>query len=503
MRAEAADAMRPAPKVHQSGVNFKHLLDDLVDLYPFAVEEAVLVELIANALDAKARAIRLRLARDETTFEILDDGQGMTRQEFHHYHDFAMSLKRKGFGIGFAGLGAKLGVKTSHEVITETRSREFWGASRWYFRGDRLLWEETSQRTLDGLGTRVTLRLRGRDSNLLDAEWVGETVRRHYLPLFDPFFREIYAEAGIYPDAIQFLVDSAGLSQRIENRPISGADRREVVLYLGKRRRPVGIGYFLLAQDRVDEHLQGIGIATFGKMIRRDWFRKHPSEPERITGLVEVPPLVAALTTNKCDFQRSGAEGQQFYRFYREMQSELGRWLEHIGRLPAKPAVPRDAARLERTLHEILRGMPEFHNLFAGPGGPATAQPSSEAEELLPEAGQAEPVHEAAEETPEETIRLGQGPPTAPGLRGQRHRRGGPKLAWADAGDDRYLAWVDQDTIIINTGHPAYGKAQAGGMKEYHDLLSTAVALLDIRKGVDGLDATALLNRFFATWGRI
>src|SRR2546425_10782044 len=133
---------------HVSTVDFKHLLDDLADDYPFPPHEALMVEMIANALDAKASHIAIRIDPRAKIFEIADNGTGMSLQDFIDYHNLAVSRKRKGIGIGFAGLGAKLGVNLSEVVITETRMPSYWGASRWFFKGDKLIWTESGERTL-------------------------------------------------------------------------------------------------------------------------------------------------------------------------------------------------------------------------------------------------------------------------------------------------------------------------------------------------------------------
>ena len=42
---------------HESGINFRNLIRDLADMYPQDVEEVVIIELVANALDAGADRI--------------------------------------------------------------------------------------------------------------------------------------------------------------------------------------------------------------------------------------------------------------------------------------------------------------------------------------------------------------------------------------------------------------------------------------------------------------
>ena len=63
---------------------------------------------------------------------IVDDGRGMQRRELARYHDVAASTKRRGEGIGFAGVGIKLGLLVSREVITETRRGATHVATRWH-----------------------------------------------------------------------------------------------------------------------------------------------------------------------------------------------------------------------------------------------------------------------------------------------------------------------------------------------------------------------------------
>ncbi len=52
---------------------------------------------------------------------IVDDGAGMRRRELARYHDIASSTKSRGAGIGFAGVGIKIALLVSSEVVTETR----------------------------------------------------------------------------------------------------------------------------------------------------------------------------------------------------------------------------------------------------------------------------------------------------------------------------------------------------------------------------------------------
>jgi hypothetical protein len=349
----------------ETNINFQHLIQDIVQAYPYEVDEAVLVELIANSLDAGCTQISIRVRATEGEFEIVDDGRGMTSEEFTHYHDLAITAKQRGRGIGFAGLGAKLGVYLAGEVVTETRSARYWGSSRWRTRGQQLpWWDYIDQKTLPRNGTKVTLRP-PRWSPLFEVEKVRRMVILHYGPLLDPYLSTIYQRANVYPRGVRFRINDLPVGFEPTVPQASQRSRHEFTLTKGRRKQPIGIGYFVLSAEEVPEELQGIAVCTFGKVIKRDWFRKYPKDAGRITGFVEAPSLVEALNTTKSDFLKAGAEGQRFYQFYREMQRELGEWLGKLGQLLAQPEPAREAEKLERLVNEILKEIPELQTLFA------------------------------------------------------------------------------------------------------------------------------------------
>ena len=98
------------PPMGQTRVDLQHLLEDLRDAYPDAIEETILSEIVANALDSGATSVRVLTDPSEKTVVVVDDGCGMGRRELARYHDLAASTKTRGEGIGFAGVGIKLGL---------------------------------------------------------------------------------------------------------------------------------------------------------------------------------------------------------------------------------------------------------------------------------------------------------------------------------------------------------------------------------------------------------
>src|SRR5437867_8867048 len=115
----------------ETRVDLLHLLEDLRDAYPGSTEETILTEIVANALDSGATTIVITTDTAAPALTIVDDGAGMRRRELARYHDLAASVKARGDGIGFAGVGIKIALLVCSEVLTETRRGKHHFASSW------------------------------------------------------------------------------------------------------------------------------------------------------------------------------------------------------------------------------------------------------------------------------------------------------------------------------------------------------------------------------------
>ncbi|MDO8491362.1 MAG: ATP-binding protein, partial [Dehalococcoidia bacterium] len=194
---------------HESGVNFENLIRDLAEMYPFDVSEVVLVELVANSLDAGASRISIDYDPKGKVLVVADNGKGMGASQFDEYHDFAAGLKRRGSGIGFAGVGAKISFNIADRVMTETHSESFSGGSDWFLQSKRSLqWQDILPVHLSGSGTRVEVRFRS-DAEIPypSKEDLIRLVRRHYLPLLDTNFLDLYQRRGCYTSDLRFVVN--------------------------------------------------------------------------------------------------------------------------------------------------------------------------------------------------------------------------------------------------------------------------------------------------------
>jgi len=175
-------------------------------------------------------------------------------------------------------------------------------------------------------------------------------IRRHYLPLTDPIFLDIYDRFGLYRSSLRFVING----QVLEPKSVKELFALEKVkdFFPKKKKRRMGYGVLGIAAEEypVDSSLCGMLICTHGKVIKGELFNQFPgSMGPRIFGLVEVPKLVEFLTTSKADFNRRG-KVREFEELYSPLRQEFQRWLREIGVQTLEMSKSDDARRLEKEL---------------------------------------------------------------------------------------------------------------------------------------------------------
>src|SRR5438876_3526952 len=366
----------------ETRVDLEHLLEDLRDAYPSSIEETILTEIIANSLDSRANRTTMTTDPSQSTLTVVDNGSGMQRKAMRQYHDIASSTKVRGQGIGFAGVGIKLGLLVCEEVLTETRRGSTHVATRWHLASrHRAPWKWIPpQAMVAERGTAVRLKLQNPLSPLLDAGFVEAALRRHYQPLFDPSFVAVLAPC--YPGGVTVEVNGRALEPEevaLETAPLA--------IRAARKRKPSALGYLMRAAEPLAEERRGLAISTRGKVIKHgwDWLGVTPAAPERIGGLIEVPALAECLTLNKADFVRVGPRGATYLAYRKLLQEAVSRQLaawgdvrdqaeEHRRRV-ARP-VERD---LERVLHELADDFPLLATLVQARAGGQRRLPIGEA----------------------------------------------------------------------------------------------------------------------------
>jgi len=513
----------------ETRVDLHHLLEDLRDAYSGALEETILTEIVANCLDSGASLVRVVAEPALTTLTVVDDGSGMQRRELARYHDIAASTKTRGEGIGFAGVGIKLGLLLCEEVLTETRRGRSHVATRWHLASrHKAPWKWIPP---PGLvverGTGVTLKLVNPLSPLLDAGFIEGALRRHYQSLLEPEFDELLLDH--YRREIRFEVNGRAL----ERSRARAAEIAPIAVRIGRKRKPAAVGYLTREQAPLPEELRGLAISTLGKVIKRgwDWLGLNPATPDLIGGVIEVPALAGCLTLNKADFIRTGPRGASYLAMRKAIQEGVGQQLALWGdaRDQAEKTRRRAARPVERDLERVLVELAEEFPLLGAlverqaggqrklpigrPGGLADAH-ALMAESVRTQADSdvavAEPPAEAATSAAAETpagAAAARPPETAPepapGLPGERGPRRptryGLSIQFEARPGDPEIGRLRESTVWVNESHAAYKRAVSSRSEGYHLALAVALALAPL--AVEAANEHAFVNAFLERWG--
>lgn len=514
----------------ETRVDLLHLLEDLRDAYPEALEDTILTEVVANSLDSGASRLSFSVDASRSTLTVVDNGSGMHRRALSRYHDIASSSKVRGQGIGFAGVGIKLGLLICHEVMTETRCGKTHVATSWHLSSrHRAPWKWVPPVGLVAeQGTAVRLTVQNALSPLLDPGFVEGSIRRHFQPLLDPAFEHLFVST--YPKGFAIFVN--GLSLEKEH----GIDGEEAPLEIRllRKRKPSAIGYLFRSNHSLSVEKQGLSISTLGKVIKGgwDWLGVIPTAPDRIGGLIEVPALAACLTLNKGDFVRVGNRGATFLAYRKAIQEAVSRQLMAWGDVrdaqeEPRPRVLRPMEReLERVLEDLSNAFPLLGSLIerraggqkrlplgtSGDGADGRALVAS----LVTSHVEEEPG-EVQETTSSSTpISPSEGerselpnPPTPPTPDGMTllPDKGGPRrpvrygldLQFEDRPDDEELGHLVESTVWLNQAHPAYQRAVVSRSVGYHIALTVALALAPL--AVEPAHEHAFVTKFLSRWG--
>jgi hypothetical protein len=519
--------------VGETRVYLLHLLEDLADADPGDLHETVLTEIVANALDSGAARLHIIADAQSQTVTVIDDGVGMNRADLRRYHDVATSTKERGQGIGFAGVGIKLGLLVSEEVITESRRGNTHISTTWTLTSrKRAPWQWIPPLGLVAdRGTAVRLRVSDVLSPLLDVGFLEATLRRHFEPLLDPSFDEVLT--AHYPKGVAFQVND-----RLLERGVPRATLIEPVsLRLARKRKPSAAGYLIQEQSAVAEERRGIAISTYGKVIKRgwDWLGVTPAAAaaDRVSGLIEAPALAGALTLNKADFLRSGPRGALFLTYRKALQEVVSQQLARWGdaESPDAPAHRRVARPIERDMEQVLADLAEDFPLLAmlvdrrpggkrklpvgraAAGGGTTretmdlfAPPEPEPESTAPQ----EESPYAAPERVDDASQSGDEPAPEPRQRDvevanpeqrgtRRPTRLGLNIQFESRPEDAELGRLVETTIWVNDAHPAYRRAAASRSEGYHIALAVGMALAKV--AVDAAQEHEFVLEFLARWG--
>jgi hypothetical protein len=449
--------------------DLKHLLEDLRDAYDGSLEETILTEITATALDAGAARIRFLPDPAGRALLVADDGRGMTRRDLVRSHRIVPRTKAR--EATFTGVGIKLALLVAEEVATETRRGAATLATTWRLETrHRAPWEWTEPAGLAGeRGTAVRLRMSNPLSPLLDTGYLEEVLRKHFAPLLDDAYAGLLRRRS--PRGVVFEVGGRPL---VPARP-GLIDRVTIPIRIGRRRLPSAIAIVQRHDHSLPEDQQGIAVSVRGKVIRRgwDWLGLSPANAWRVTGLVEVPELASSTLPGGNDFIRSGPRARAYLTYRKAIRDvvvrQLAEWGDSREGEASRSVVPLEPD-LERVLSNLASRFPRL----------LTLDGTARDDEHLPA-----PLFADA-------VPAGEAPDPAPprcGLMVQFESRPGHTALGRLAGR----------TLWINDAHPAFARAAASRAGSYH--VALAVALTLAPHVADDAEAHPFITQFLAEWG--
>jgi hypothetical protein len=343
---------------HTSNVEWRKVLDNFRSAYQsMSPEDILIVELIANCLDAGANHLSLSTRSDDSRFtlQIDDDGKGMrSKEEFERYHDLGSLTKTRGGAIGWAGIGAKLYLDKCDQVYTETRSSTFAGASRWTFRAQDKAphWDEVKPIGLvsSKTGTSVEVRPTGEvEPRSFSALNLQRLVLQNYNYALKPHGR---AEAEINGEKVS-PIDPEQNAKSIHEIDFELKTGETVT------------GKFFILDEAAPEGFELVSIVVHGKTIVDHYDFKQLArikEIYRVSGYVRCDPLIQIVTTSKDSFNR---KTPLWFEFNKQVGRRFASWLEKEGalsRLERDTDLDQLASELGKDLNRVF-SLPEIKEL--------------------------------------------------------------------------------------------------------------------------------------------
>ena len=498
-----------------SKVNFEKLVRNLADMYHDDTFDVVLTELVANALDAKASEISINWDGERHILIVMDDGEGMDSDAFAQYHDFAAELKNRGGGIGFAGVGAKISFNIADRVVTETRRNGVVNASDWRWYGDgSLRWHRISSNQLESDGTRVEVFFKkGQELPDIDSDYLEGVLKRHYLPLFVTEFVRAYSAIGIYPNRPQFFVNGSPLPEDNLDALAALEQRVNVQFPSGKESRG---GWGAIGVSKHDcparGSAYGVLLSTYGKVIKPELFGLSTGAlGTRLFGIVEIPGLIEYLTTDKCDLKGGPGRSKGLNRMLDPVREELRKFLADHGVAVAQQKRNQLSAKLERELTKMVSRLPELQD-FDGLLRRSRSWQKSEIGNTLTSEARKKGSGDATEREPDNdseneqvkggASRLPDKKGKTPAKRRRSRKSQGPRVAFEDHPGRGETAWLDSDTVVINSGHTAYRN------RTTHDQARLTYCMFAIGVALDKADliqseaSISYVDKFISAWGQ-
>lgn len=427
-------------KAFNMKIDIFHALEDFLDAYDNHAE-MVVTEAIANAIDVKARTIRVELTNGPAAgrhVSFFNDGPPMTKREFDNYHVVSRSSKSKGSGIGFAGIGAKvyLAAWTRTVIHTETSDGTGGYASDMYVRNN-VLKAKYVEPTIKERGTLYRVDLTQEDYDHLESNLADLVVR-----VFDPAIL----------DGLAVVVNG----KRIEAwHPEYEFKRHYRMTIRGKKYR----FRLVVASEDIPAEKAPVQYHVSGKIIstkKPDWlYDVRPAYQKRIHVYVDALALSDMLNLNKTGFKQGS--GMVVSQVFKEIDNRILSILKDNGYVGDNMPDKWVHTQLTKFFENLFKD-PKYAFLNPearrgkGPGaGAGSGGTESEIEGVVATPSSPDPDTNKPDNASERNAKK----------KLQDRQRGGRfTIGWVARPDDKRDGWLDQTTnkLIINMEHPLFLK---------------------------------------------
>jgi len=276
-------------------------LKNLLDMYEYPNEEVLVLEAVANGIDAGARKIEISFDKNDSGHYVtfLNDGPPMNTMDFENYHTISSSTKTKGEGIGFAGVGAKifLAAWDKAEIVTITGKNSKVLASRMFRREDNVEYDSSlnvpvkqllgHRRVHHKYGTSYQVRISAKGFG-----WLKSNIEQKLRFWFNFALLSKTLELKVNGNTVQ---PWSPTGERFFKRlPY----KKQTIPY-----------YFWISKEDIPEDERHIVYSVFGKRIKNepvDWANQIKGENNRrVCCMADVSILAQQLVANKENFKKS------------------------------------------------------------------------------------------------------------------------------------------------------------------------------------------------------
>ena len=487
-------------------------LENMLGMYEYDRMEVLVLEAVANGIDAGADTIHISFGRDSRGRYIAfhNNGVPMNETDFENYHMVSSSTKKKGEGIGFAGVGAKIFMAAwrDAEIITITGKgnnvlvSRMWREER---RGneDEVVWEaNTDDTTVKSIAGHAVLDHKHGTTYRVKVPEEGHAWLRKNLKERLRF----WFNAALASKQLSLIVEGVPV------RPWNPGGRQFQKTSKHKDYRM--LCHIWVAEDEIPVDLRHITYYVYGKRIKNesvDWIAQvKPRYEKRVFCMADVTVLANHLTTNKESFERNFHTNKIIGRIKRDFYEVL----KNNGCMRDAPEEINDSRivvnELTERLNKVLR-TPELKqfNPFAkivnqdlpitsNDGNVNVSEMAGSQVSMGSEGDASGEYNDAPGGNPDEISHFEDEKSDKSGETKRRKSRG-IGIIPLDAPQDEREGWLDPSTgaVVYNVGHAFYKRVENN--RSLHDYNLTRVVISSLIKAKNEeieMDAVSTFKHF-------